>query len=119
MKANVKIAKVYNTILEETKTDLVIEKDNKTYIGALFFEAEEHETITEIIEEQQIEGTPAAIILTAYFMKKKYNLLAKDNKTLQVMAHWQHVNGFSDEMFINSYSCKNDTEFLATFNPGL
>ena len=37
---------------------------------------------------------------------------AKDDKTLHCMLHWQHCNGFSDEMFLDVYKTKNDTEYL-------
>ena len=65
------------------------------------------------IEEIEVEGSVLEIMLVAYNLKKKHDMIAKDDKTLQTMLHWQHVNGFSDEIF-DTYRYKNDTEYLAS-----
>lgn len=111
MKALVGIAKVYDTILEETKERLVIVKDNETFIGALFFKQAEWDIINEYVEQVEVDGSVLDIILKAIELKKKYNLKVYPT-TIKTMIHWQHVNGFSNELFIDAYSYENDIEYL-------
>lgn len=111
MKATVKIANVYNAILEETKADLVVIKEDKTYIGKLFFEQDDHEEVRETIYEAEVDGTAKEVMLKAYKLVKKAGMVARDNKSLKCMLHWQYMNGFSDEMF-DSYKYQDDTELL-------
>ena len=113
MKAVVRIQSVYNETLEKGKQDLVIEANEKVYVGALFFGQDEDDVLQDIIEEIEVEGSVLEIMLVAYNLKKKHDMIAKDDKTLQTMLHWQHVNRFSDEIF-DTYRYKNDTEYLAS-----
>lgn len=113
MKFSIRIANVYDDILEETRKELVVVKDRKTYIGALFFRKNEWEKVTKVFDRIDIEGSALDAMLAAYELKKKHGLLAKDDKTLLCMMHWQYVNGLTDDL-ITRCGFKNDTEFLAT-----
>lgn len=113
MKFSIRIANVYDTILEETKKTIVIVKDRKTYIGALFFRKDETEQVKKVFEKVEFEGSARDAMIKAYYMMKNHNLLAKDDKTLTCMLHWQYINGLTDE-FCNAIGFKNDTEFLAS-----
>lgn len=115
MKAIVKIANVYNEILEETNEELVVEKDGKVFLGALFFQVEEWEKVQDTIDEVVVDGNALDIVMAAYELKEKHGMLAKDGKSLMTMLHWQYTNGVTDEMFIDSYRCKNDQEFIERF----
>lgn len=115
MKASVRIANVYDEILEETTKELVVVANRKSFVGALFFRKEKWEKVKKVIDKVDVEGSALDIVLAAYNLKKKYGMLAKDDKTLQSMAHWQFVNGLTDE-WIDMHLYKNDTEFLASLN---
>ena len=100
--AIVMIAKTYDTILGTTKKNLVVYRDlSATHM------------ITEVIASKYVEGTTWDIIEEAYYQLKVNGMLAKDDSTLLTMLHWQYINGFSSEMFIDIYEVKNDTEYLA------
>lgn len=118
MKASVRIANVYDSLLEETKKDLVVVKDRKTYIGALFFRKEEWETVKKVFEKVEVEGSALDIILAAYKLRQKHGLVAKDDKSLLTMLHWQHVNGLTDEILTEQYSYDSDTAYLASLKEG-
>ena len=111
--ANVMIAKVYNTILGEMKKRLVVFTEGKVYEGALFWPMEPEDMIMEIISVNHVEGVVWDVMLEAYAALKVNGMLVKDDSTLRTMLHWQHVNGFSDEMFIDAYGAKTDEEYLA------
>lgn len=113
MKATVKIANVYDTICKDTTKDLVVEKDGQTFIGALFFKQEEWDKIEDTVESTEVDGTAFDIMMAAYELKKKHGLLAKDDKTLTTMMHWQFINGLTDEM-LDGYGYENDTAYLAS-----
>lgn len=112
MKFTIKIANVYDTILEETKKELVVIKDRKTYIGALFFRKEETEVVKKVFDRVDIDGSAFDAMIAAYHLMKKHDRIAKDDKTLKTMMHWQYVNGLTDEMLLDGYKFKNDTELL-------
>lgn len=112
MRATVMIAKVYNTILGETKKKIIFFRDGKVFEGALFFPMDAEDLIMEVISVKYVDGTVWDVMLEAYTSMKVYGMLAKDDNTLKTMLHWQNINGFSDEMFIDAYGCKNDTEYL-------
>lgn len=112
MRANVMIAKVYNTILGETKKKVIFFRDGKVFEGALFFPMDAENLIMEVISVKYVDGTVWDVMSEAYSSMKINGMLAKDDKTLQTMLYWQHVNGFSDEMFIDAYGYENDTEYL-------
>lgn len=114
MKFSIRIANVYDTILEETKKEIVIVKDRKTYIGALFFQKDEHQIVRKVFERIDFEGGAQDAMVKAYHMMKAHGLTAKDDKTLKTMMHWQHVNGLTDEMLLDGYKFQNDTEFLVS-----
>lgn len=109
----IQIAKVYNEILEETSNELIIENNDKVHIGALFFEIDDDEKVLEVIEEIETTGTAKDFIITAYNLMKKYDLL-KDG-TLKTMAHWQYINGVTNEM-LDGYKYNSDSEYLAAIN---
>ena len=112
MYANVMIAKVYNTILGEIKKRLVVFTEGKVFEGVLFWPMEPDDMIMEVISVNHVEGTVWDVMMEAYSTLKVNGMLSKDDSTLKTMLHWQHVNGFSDEMFIDAYGTKNDTEYL-------
>jgi len=111
--ANVMIAKVYNTILGEMKKRLVVFTEGKVFEGPLFWPMEPDDMIMEIVSVNHVEGTVWDVMLEAYVALKVNGMLAKDNSTLKTMLHWQHIHGFSDEMFIDAYGTKTDEEYLA------
>lgn len=112
MRATVMIAKVYDNILGETRKKVIFFRDGKVFEGALFFPMEAEDMIMEVISVKYIDGTVWDIMMEAYGSMKVYGMLAKDDCTLHTMLHWQHVNGFSEEMFLDRYGTKNDTEYL-------
>ena len=114
MKFSIRIANVYNTILEETKKEIVIVKDRKTYIGALFFKKDETEVVKKVFDRVDFEGSAQEAMVKAYHMMKEHGLTKKDDKTLKTMLHWQYVNGLTDEMCNIGYKFKTDTELLAS-----
>lgn len=109
--ANVMIAKVYNTILGDLEKRLLVFKDGKIYEGALFFPLDESDMIMEVVSVNHVEGTVWNVMLEAYSALKVNGMLAKDGMTLITMLHWQYVNEFSDEMFLDAYDL-NDEEYL-------
>lgn len=113
MKFSIRIANVYNTILEETQKEIVIVKDRKTYIGALFFKKDETQVVRKVFEREDIEGSALDAMLTAYRMMKAHGLTKKDDKTLMTMMHWQYVNGLTNEL-LGGYGFRTDSEFLAS-----
>lgn len=113
MKISIRIANVYDTLLEETKKEIVIVKDRKTYVGALFFRKDETEVVKKVFEKIEFEGNAQEAMIKAYQMMKEHGLIAKDDKTLKTMLHWQYMNGLTDEI-VCTYGFKNDTEYLAS-----
>lgn len=111
MKFSIRIANVYDTILDETTKEIVIVKDRKTYIGALFFKKDETEIVKKIIERIEFEGNAQDAMIIAYNLMKKHGMTK--HKTLLTMLHWQHVNGLTDEMS-NAYGFDSDEAFLAS-----
>lgn len=110
--ANVMIAKVYDTILGELKKKLIVFKDGRVFEGALFWPMDALDMIMEVVSVNHVEGTVWDVICEAYGALKVNGMLAKDDQTLKTMLHWQHVNGFSEEIFIDAYGTKNDTEYI-------
>ena len=110
--ANVMIAKVYNTILGELKKELVVFTEGKVFEGPLFWPMEDDDMIIEVVSVNHVEGTVWNVMMEAYALLKVNGMLAKDDSTLLTMLHWQHVNGFSNEMFIDAYGVKSDTEYI-------
>jgi hypothetical protein len=97
--ANIKIANVYNTILEEVRKTLVVtRKDGEIFVGALFFPHEKDDIIMDTIEEVTMKGTAEEIVNMCCYLKWRNGLLAKDGKTLQTMEWWQYCNGFTNEL---------------------
>lgn len=111
MKASIRIADVYCEILEESKKELVIVKNHKTYVGALFFEKDPWEKVKKVYDRVDIDGSAVDIMVEAYGMLKAHGMLKRD--TLQTMVHWQSVNGLTDEMIVEGYECKDDEELLS------
>ena len=110
--ANVMVAKIYNTIVGDIKKRLVVFKDGRVFEGALFWPMDSDDMIMEIVSVNHVEGTVWDVMCEAYGALKVNGMLAKDDQTLKTMLHWQHVNGFSEEMFIDAYGTKNDTEYF-------
>lgn len=111
--ANIMIAKVYSNILGELKKKLVVFTEGKVFEGALFWPMDSDDMIMEVVSVVHAEGNVWQVILNAYGLLKANGMVTKDDKTLLTMLHWQHVNGFSEEMFIDAYGTENDTEYLA------
>ena len=111
MKFSIRIANVYDAILEETTKEIVIVKDRKTYIGALFFKKDETQLVKKVIERIDFEGNAQGAMVTAYNLMKKHGMAKRD--TLKTMMHWQFINGMTDEMS-TAYGFKSDEEFLAS-----
>lgn len=116
----IRIQNVYDTILKESTPDLVIKKDGRTFIGPLFFEREDWEKTTKIIEKVKADGDVIEQLIEAYYLLKKHNMTTNDNKIFATMLHWQYVNEFSDETFGELYIGKNDTQIIdALINQGV
>ena len=112
MKYTVKIQEVKDDILEETKRELVVTRGRKSFIGALFFEKESWDIMGRVIEKKEIEGGALDVVLACYEMRKRHGMTTKDNHSFLSMAHWQYVNGLTDEL-LTFYNCKDDSEALA------
>ena len=98
MKYTVRLQKVYCDIMKETNIELVITKEDKVYIGCLFFEKAKWENLKEVIEEEMIDTENIQDVLDiAYKFLEKHNMLAKDGGTMSCMQHWQYMNGLSDQ----------------------
>lgn len=107
------IAKVYSSILEETKIEPVAKKGDKLFFGHLFFEPTDEE-IKEILEEVEIsDGSTNVEIAKALFpLNKKYGLLARDEQTFSTNAHWAWVNSLAEKLDAEDYFVK-DSEVVA------
>lgn len=115
MNCTVKIANVYNNILKETTPELVICTNNKTYIGKLFNEMlNGAEEVQEVKEQFIYEGDVKGLIIKTYELLKRHNMIAKDGKTFLTMAHWQLVNGLTNESLydLGIYKYNTDTELF-------
>ena len=112
MNAIIKIQNIYDEILEETEPKLVLEKGKKVYVGALFFECEKWQKRRKVLEQIEVNGSMTEILLTACDMLKRHNMTKADDKTFQTMAHWQYMNGVSDDMMIENYGFKSDTDYI-------
>lgn len=110
--ANVMIAKVYNNIIGEMDKRLIVFRDGKVYEGALFFPLDADDMIMEIVSINHVEGTVWDVMNEAYAVLKVNGMLAKDEKTLLTMLHWQYINGFSKEMFLDIYKVDTDEEYI-------
>ena len=110
--ANVMIAKVYSNILGTLKKTLLVFKDGEVFEGTLFSPMDTDGMIIEVVSVNHVEGTVWDVMIEAYTTLKINGMLARDDSTLKTMLHWQHVNGFSDEMFIDAYGVENDTVYL-------
>lgn len=111
MKVTIKIANVYDGILDEVRKELVIVRGRQSYVGKLFFKKEDWESVKKVHKKVVIDGSAQDIMLEAYELLREEGMLAKDDKSLLCMMHWQFVNGLTNEM-ICAYKFKNDTEFL-------
>lgn len=116
MKCTIKIANVYSTILEETTKELVIEANNKTYIGALFFEPID-EVVKESIQETSFEGSALELMITAYKMLKDNDMLASDDRTFHTMVHWQYMNHLTNDLIseLKTYKYRTDSEVFNAY----
>ena len=96
----IKIANLYNTILKETKLDVIVEKKDKLYIGKLFFESLGDYEVEEVYEEIELADDSSNIDIAnaLYPLYEKYNMLAKDGTTFQVTSHWSWVNGLAERL---------------------
>lgn len=92
------MAKVRDTILEKTTTELVIYKNNKKYFGKLFFEPICERVVRKLDVIELDDNIDAKTIIdTAYSLVEKYGQLAKDGKTYSAMKHWAYMNGLVNE----------------------
>lgn len=91
------IAKVYSSILEETKIEPVAKKDDKLFIGHLFFEPTDEE-VKEVLEEVEIpDGSSNVEIAKALQpLNEKYGMNGKD--TFSTNAHWAWMNGLAENL---------------------
>jgi hypothetical protein len=110
MWAKVRIQRVHDQILNETRNELVVVRNRRSYIGTLFFEKETWEKTGTIIEEVIVDGSTSEILIAAYKLLKKHNMLASDGQTFKTMMHWQFVNGFSNDCLTYSIGKKTDKE---------
>ena len=108
----IKIAEVYNEILKETKIEPVAERMGKLFFGHLFFEPL-YEKVQKVLEEVEIADNSSNVeIAKALFpLNKKYDLLAKDERTYSTNAHWAWVNGLAARLEDESYNIK-DSEVI-------
>ena len=119
MDVNVRIQDVYNSTLNETEKKLVVVVGlyQRVHIGTLFFKQDPYECLMPKIHESvKVESTNAKeICLVAYELLKEFGMLKKG--TLKTMAHWQHVNGVTDEM-LDGYNYDTDEEFYKSLMGG-
>lgn len=116
----IRIQEVYDTILKETKLDLVIVRNDRIYIGALFFIKEEYQVLKDVLDRITLSDEPSEredimaehICLVCYALKEKHNMLAKDDKSLLTMLHWQFVNTLTSATHIDCYEYSCDTDYL-------
>lgn len=107
------IAKVYSSILEETKIEPVAKKGDKLFVGHLFFEPVDEE-VKEVLEEVEIpDGSTNIEIAKAFFpLYQKYELLASDGTSFSCCAHWSWMNGLAEKLDDEDYFVK-DSEVVA------
>lgn len=109
----IRMQEVYDTLLRETRLDLVVVKNEKTYIGPLFFEQLESEVLKDVVDKINLsDDTAMHICLVCYALKEKHNMLASDDKTLLTMLHWQFINGLTKETVAQIYSYSTDTDYF-------
>lgn len=93
----IKIAKVYSSILEETKIKPVVEKAGKIFIGHLFFEPID-ESIQEVLETVEIPDNASNVEIAKALqpLNEKYGMNGKD--TFSTNAHWAWMNGLAENL---------------------
>lgn len=110
----IKIQDVYNSILDETKPQLVVVKGayDKCFVGPLFFEIDAFECLKGDAHKYVVieEPTGADIVIAAYELLKEFDMLNKD--TLKTMAHWQYMNGVTNNLYSECYKDITDEELL-------
>lgn len=91
------IAKVYSSILEETKIEPVAKKGDKFFFGHLFFEPIDQE-VKEVLEEVEIpDGSSNVEIAEALRpLNEKYGMNKKG--TFSTNAHWAWMNGLAENL---------------------
>ena len=93
----IKIAKVYSSILEETKIEPVVEKAGKVFIGQLFFEPID-ESVQEVLEAVEIADNASNVEIAKALqpLNEKYGINKKD--TFSTNAHWAWTNGLAENL---------------------
>lgn len=100
----VKIAKVFNNILKETKVTGIFTRNGKEFYGPLFWEKQEDDEVKEILEEVTIpdgesEKAEVSCVIDKYIeLAEKHGIKAYKD-TEKTMKHWQYMNGFSNTIF--------------------
>lgn len=100
----IKAAKVYNNILEKTKTTIIFSRGGKEFFGPLFREKGEDDEVREVLEEVTIlrgesEVGEVACVIDEYIKLAQKHGIKTYKDTEETMKHWQYVNGFSDVIF--------------------
>ena len=90
----IKWAKIYSTLLEETKEDIVVETEGRVHIGALLFEADEDQKVKQVIEQVDLPDETSNNdfldkIVEVYLRNSKKNY----SDTEGTIRHWFKMNG--------------------------
>lgn len=91
------IAKVYCSILEETKIEPVAKKGDKFFFGHLFFEPTDEE-VKEVLEEVEIPDSSTNVEIAEALrpLNEKYGMNKKS--TFSTNAHWAWMNGLAENL---------------------
>ncbi len=100
----IKIAKIYNGLLEETKVKGIFTRNGKEFFGPLFWEKDEEDEVKEILAEVTIldgesEEAEVSCVIDEYIELAKKHGLKVFKDTEKTMKHWQFMNGFSNVIF--------------------
>ena len=99
LQAEFQVVKIYDSILEETKQDIIFIRKGRKFRGALFFELDDWETVTEVLRllkvtaDSEEELAKKAITFYCEYAQTTYE------STERTMRHWQYINGFTSHIF--------------------
>lgn len=111
---SIKIVDIYDEILEEFYTDIVVEANGKKYCGALFFELEDYEHITYVLEEKKVDCDDDLFVYECYKLMDKHGI-AMYETTLPTMYHWALMQGLTKGYSVDIYEAKNNIQLIQMF----
>lgn len=112
MKVICKKVILLDEILGEETIDIIFEKENKIYQGALFFELDTFNKVKEILKVETFEGADIPVIRQVFNFYLE-NATKVSDTTISTMEHWQHINGFSPYMISNNkFQLFSETKYL-------